>query len=258
VIGVDCQGVVRKLFQIVPARDGSVYVAFPYLPFDVGRVGFLTMRSGSAETIFGEDAPVTAEKVKYSHHPNGAAHFSQSGRVRTEIRKSSVPFGRLSGHIFTVTFQGIDRYPSMLKTAKPKRRTAVAAFSQIESADAYKFIAHIYSERELASRIIGSGSRLWIRCALPSGKVLWGITLATNFSSEHGRKFIFLMLEPIGRVCAQYDELFMFLGGFDPPEISLDPAQDTRALMLLYPEGDCSAELIKRVGTIDLHSPKRS
>src|ERR1700682_2519633 len=130
VIGIESGEVVKKIFQIIPARDGSLYVSFPYSPFDVGRVGILTVTTGSEKEgiIFGDDAPVTAERVKYSHHPSGEAHFSQSGRVKTDIRKSSVPFGQISGHIFTVTLQGIDHYESTPKKAKPKRGSNVVAF----------------------------------------------------------------------------------------------------------------------------------
>jgi len=255
VIGIERGEVVRKLFQIIPARDGSLYVSFPYSPFDLGRVGILTVTTGSEEegVIFGDDDPVTAERVKYSHHPSGAVHFSQSGRVKTDIRKSGVPFGRISGHIFTVTVQGIDRYKSIQKGAKTKRGSNVIAFSPPpEPGGAYKFVAHVYSEHELAERLLGRGTGLWIRCVNESGRLSWGITLATKFQSEQGRKFILLVFESVDKVCAQYDEMLLFLGGFDPPEISLDPSKDTQALIMLYPEKDCTNELIRRVGTIDL------
>ena len=258
VIGIDCGEVVRKLFQIIPARDGSLYVSFPYSPFDLGRVGILTVTRGSQEegVVFGDDAPVTAERVKYSHHPSGSVHFSQSGRIRTDIRKLGVPFGKISGHIFTVTVQGIDRYKSVPKDARNKRGSNIIAFSRPpERVGAYKFVAHIYSERELARRLVGSGTGFWIKCVIPSGKLLCGITLATKFQSEDGRKFLFLLLEPVDKVCAQSDELLIFLGGFDPPEISLDPSKDMQALMMLYPERDCTDELIRRVGTIDVPKP---
>src|SRR4051812_13647251 len=81
-IGIESGDQVRKLFQILPARDGGVYVSFPYLPFALGRVGLLKTRATlEQEIIWGDEAPVTAEKVKYSHHASGAVHFSQSGRV---------------------------------------------------------------------------------------------------------------------------------------------------------------------------------
>lgn len=260
VIGIERGEVVRKLFQIIPARDGSLYVSFPYSPFDLGRVGILTVTAGSEEEgiMFGDDAPVTAERVKYSHHPGGAVHFSQSGRVRTDIRKSGVPFGRISGHIFTVTLQGIDRYQSIQKDAKTKRGSNVIAFSPPpEPEGAYKFVAHIYSEQELAKRLTSHGTGLWIRCVNESGKLSWGITLATQFQSEQGRRFILLVLESVEKMCAQFDEMLLFLGGFDPPEIALNPSKDTQALILLYPEKDCTDELIRRVGTIDVRKARR-
>jgi hypothetical protein len=257
VIGMECGEVVRKLFQIIPAKDGGLYVSFPYTPFDVGRVGILTMTSASEEegVLFGNDAPVTAEGVKYSHHPSGVVQFSQTGRVRTDIRKLGVPFGKISGHIFTVTLQGIDRYKSVPKSARNKRGSNVVAFARpSEPVGAYKFVAYVYSEREMARRIVGDGTAFWIKAVSPSGKLCCGITLATKCQSENERRFIFLVLEPVDKVCAQYEELLLFLGGFDPPEVSHDLSKDTQALILLYPEKDCTDELLKRVGTIDLRN----
>ena len=251
VIGMRCGAVVRKLFQIIPASDGSLYVSFPYSPFERGRVGIFTMPKGPDQWVMVEDFPLTTHHVKYAHHPSGTVHFSQSGRIRNAVRKSSVPFGKISGHIFSVTFQGIDRYQPVDLDADTKRNRGIVAFPS-EGPGAYKFVAHIHSEPELARMIVGAGSALWLTCVTPSGKLLKGITFATKFRSVEGPRYLVLSFEPVEKICADYDEFLMFLGGFDPPEISLNRSRETRALMFLYPEKDCTAELLRRVGTVDL------
>ncbi|NMB74335.1 MAG: hypothetical protein GYA21_04310 [Myxococcales bacterium] len=51
----------------------------------------------------------TVNKVKYSHHPDGRAHFSQHGKVKTSIinpdsMRLDDPSG---GHLFTLRVQGL-------------------------------------------------------------------------------------------------------------------------------------------------------
>jgi hypothetical protein len=43
-----------------------------------------------------EGGKVTSHLVKFSHHPDGRVHFSQTGKVRTEIIRTSFPLPRRS------------------------------------------------------------------------------------------------------------------------------------------------------------------
>ena len=113
--------------------------------------------NSSFASIVGDEFPVTTHHVKYSHHPNGTVALSQAKRVRT-IRKSGVPFGSVSGHIFSATFQGIERYESIPTAAATRRGRVVAAFSSSRPPAAYKFRGHIHSEQELEARIVGNGN----------------------------------------------------------------------------------------------------
>jgi hypothetical protein len=256
VVGVRFGKTIRKLFLIIPGNDGSLYVSFPYSPFDCGRVGILTARPNADSWIIGDEFPVTTQHVKYSHHPNGTVALSQKGRVRT-IQKRGVPFQDVSGHIFSVTFQGIERYETISTVdAAQKRGRVYAAFGALGAAPAaYKFIAHIHSERELRERAANGGKGPWLKCVTPSGKVLCGVIFATTFQSQGASRFLLVSGEPVDKVCATTDEFLVFIGGFDPPQIALNPAVDTSALMFLYPENDYNDELLRRVGTIDLTRP---
>ncbi len=252
VIGVRCgPDLVRKLFQITPARDGSLYVSFPYSPFDRGRVGIPTLPKGPDQWVLVEDFPLTSHHVKYAHHPSGLAHFSQSGRVKSTVRKFSVPFGEISGHIFTVSFQGIDRYKCVDFSSDGKRHRGIVAFPYQDNR-AYKFVARIYSESELARMTMGRGSALWLQTVTADGTVAPAITFETNFRSTEGRRYLLLSFKTVEKISADEEECVLFLGGFDPPAIALDRSRDTRALMFLYPENDRTEDLLRRVGTVDL------
>ncbi|HMG04952.1 MAG TPA: hypothetical protein VK581_05790 [Chthoniobacterales bacterium] len=189
--------------------------------------------------------------MKYAHHPSGRAHFSQSGRVKNTVGKVSIPFSQMSGHIFSVSFQGIERYKTAVLYSKPKRGRGLVVFP-FDGAGAYKFVAHIHSEPELARMVTGTGTTLWLNCVAPSGRLVRGITFQTKFWDMRGPRYLLLYVEPEQEICGQHEDFLLFLGGFDPPEISLDRSKETRALMFLYPEKDCTPELLQRVGTIDL------
>ena len=46
------------------------------------------------------DGKTTTQKVKYTHHPDGEANFSEDGKIYTEIRSSACPFVDMEGHFF--------------------------------------------------------------------------------------------------------------------------------------------------------------
>lgn len=53
---------------------------------------------------------VTSHLVKYSHHSSGLALFSQTGKVRSEIRRQSVALDRQEGHLFSVLINGLQAF----------------------------------------------------------------------------------------------------------------------------------------------------
>jgi hypothetical protein len=101
----------HKIFQLFFGRDRSLYVSFPYFRHRTGILAAATIPANGQTTsqvnlqIGGK---IASHLVKYSHHPDGRAHFSQDGRVRTEIKRQSVALDQQWGHIFTVQVQGIE------------------------------------------------------------------------------------------------------------------------------------------------------
>ena len=91
------KGTRRKLFQVLFAKDGSVFVNFPYFRHRIGLLAAATIPGdGKAETqvdlkIGGK---VASHLVKYSHHPDGRAHFSQDGKIYTAIKRESIPLNQ--------------------------------------------------------------------------------------------------------------------------------------------------------------------
>jgi hypothetical protein len=88
-VGVRC----HKVLQIIFAKDGSLFVSCPYFRERTGILAAATI-PGNGQTTSQIDlrlgGKVASHLVKYSHHPDGRAHFSQDHKVRTEIRRQSI------------------------------------------------------------------------------------------------------------------------------------------------------------------------
>lgn len=114
IVCIKVMGKTYKMFQIIFSKnDGSVFINFPYYKHSNGLVSIVTLRSGikyptSAELKTG--GKITSHLVKYTHHPDGNAHFSQDRKVLTKIKKASVPLKNIHGHFFTIMLQGVRDY----------------------------------------------------------------------------------------------------------------------------------------------------
>jgi hypothetical protein len=137
-----------KAFQVFLGKDGSLFVTFPYFRH---REGILTSShlpvTGDPNSTINleQGGKVTSHLVKYSHHPNGRAHFSQTGKIVTAIKRQSVALHAQEGHIFSLQIQGIDTLEQADQVTdvgvSPKR--TVVDFT-IEPCDAIKFVARWY------------------------------------------------------------------------------------------------------------------
>ena len=87
-------GTLRRVAKIEFGADGSIYIFFPGFIDTSGIACCAVMRagvSGQTNLDLKDNGRVTNHLVKYAHHSDGRAHFSQTGKVRTEIRRQSVP-----------------------------------------------------------------------------------------------------------------------------------------------------------------------
>ena len=97
-------------------KDGTLYVHFPYYAHSQGIASLVTWIPDNpppANLSLIEGGKVTSHLVKYSHHPDGRAHFSQDGKVYTSIKKQSLPINMIDGHVFSVQIQGLSSYDQL-------------------------------------------------------------------------------------------------------------------------------------------------
>lgn len=257
VIGCRSPSRSSKLFQIAFAKsDASLFVAFPYMPAMAGRVGHVTlppnMQFPSGIDV-GSEFPVTAHSVKYSHHPTGEAHFSLSGKVRTQIRKSAVPLHGAGGHLFTVMAQGLHRFERMTEkdVGTAKRGVVTFDFTHVNLV-AIKFVAHLYSLGECSWRFPRGTSSPWVAALLPDGRRLASIVLATPYRHNGEPYFLALTAEDHPLICATEEVWLSLTGGFDSPAVALDHGKGTSFLMCFYASSGNVRSIAEQFGSIDL------
>ncbi len=168
VVVLEVEGTYFKLLQFMfHKRDGSLFVNFPYFQHSEGIVAEVPLPDSKAEIHLPNWGKVTSHLVKYSHHPDGRAHFSQDGKVRTEIVKQSVPIERLSGHTFTVQIQGLDAFEQTqddLSKRLAKDRQYVVFRVKGKTPAALRIVGRWYSIDGLMRRFIGFSGKGEISC----------------------------------------------------------------------------------------------
>ena len=143
-------GAVRyKAFQIVFPLDGSLFVTFPYFRHRTGILAAATIPANgqiSSQVDLRVGGKIASHDVKYSHHSDGRAHFSQDGKVFTVVKRQSIALEKYQGHIFSVLIQGVegfDQADDAKDTGYTPKRTSLT-FGFATPPDAVKFVGRWY------------------------------------------------------------------------------------------------------------------
>jgi hypothetical protein len=103
----------HKVFQVFFGPDGSLYVTFPYFKRRAGILAAATIPGNghtTSQVNLQVGGKITSHLVKYSRHPDGRAHFSQHGKIRTEIKRQAIALNTQWGHIFSVIVHGLQAF----------------------------------------------------------------------------------------------------------------------------------------------------
>jgi hypothetical protein len=252
IITVETNGRRHKILQVFFGRDRSLFVNFPYFQHRTGVLAAATI-PGKGQTISEVDlavgGKVASHLVKYSHHPDGRAHFSQDGKVRTEIRRQSIRLDDQWGHIFSAVFQGLAAFdeadPVTDIGASPKRTTLTFTFPTVP--EAFKIIGRWFnSSKLLLHGKVPSPIGPTITSMLPDGRQQAGFLVAGPH--QNAQQVLLLTCESIPSL-GRKPEVLVFYGGFDPREIMDDTTKEAGFLSFIYP---ADAEILRHtIGTID-------
>jgi len=253
IVTVRADGHRHKIFQILFGRDGSLYANFPYFSHSEGVLAEIKITGGpgsSSDVDLKSGGKVASHLVKYSHHPNGRAHFSQHGRINTEIGRQSVPLRDQHGHIFTLLFQGLRSFES-LSNGKEKSASSSRTTITFDIPDrhprAFRIVGRWYWIEDLDPRTDRPATIGPIVPLRDEGDIVRNAFVLAN--SDDPKHVLLLTCTPQESVSASCT-FMMFYGGFDPAPKILKSKKPTRCLAFLYPADDFQA-LKQQIGTVD-------
>ncbi len=250
-IVANSHAVLRRIAKVEFGANGSIYVFFPGF-FDTSgiacRAALRAGISGSTTLDLKENGRVTGHLVKYAHHPDGKAHFSQTGKVKTEIRRQSVLLHQHRGHLFTIQVQDFASFPVL--TA---RRQAQLTLNLPDNARALKITGWRYGFADLKypEGVNPTGPPKGVQSS--DGVTRLGLFVAPPAGAPFDDVVLFLGVEEIPWLSDDKAPHLIFVGGFDPAATALDHSVDTESLAFAYPCAD-SVHLAQTIGTIDLDS----
>lgn len=260
VIAVIVGGVTRKVLQVQFEPGGGFYVHLPYFRYTQGVLGRYALHAapGEAGQIRLTDGGMTTTKrVKYTHHVDGEAHFSQDGKVKRLVRMKSAPLGQSVGHLITAQLRGYDLFAHMTtKDEKPAtQQRRVLRFDLGEEPVAPTKLTlwwyHASSLAPFQSPLSHSMKADAIALETGDGERFVGLLLAPPLgdTAEDFRLVVGCKLMPE----LQSEGPFLLLtGGFGESDDGSDRAGPLNFLALRYAETADFDELERMLGSIDI------
>lgn len=245
----------HQICQVQFAKDGGIFVHFPYFPPSLGilsetKAPPVGMKSVTYELT--ELGKFTSELVKFSHHPDGEVHFSQDGKVRTAIRRTSFPLDGPIGQIFQLNAYWPSGFAEL--TRVDKKRGYLTFLFRDRLPTAIRVVAEWRRKKEISDNVEG----------VPPGPRTEILKKSTGESFQaffFGPPTGFPIQDHVLVVSAgvtvhpkNVDSTTMvFVGGLDLHEVAAPgiPAAPSGSLVFLYPS-KAKASVIKQIGSIDL------
>lgn len=231
-----------KLFSIHFHRDGSLFLLFPYFSRSDGFVSAVSREPGTGKLDYLSGGAITSQRVKFSHHPDGRAHFSQTGRVRTAVRKQSMPLATLSGPAFIVRCQGLHAFEELTgRDSEKKAGRRVVVGAQLDRhVDTVDIVGHWHTREELLRRTSEPVLGPLVRLRRSDGRLETGALIGPKPHSPPQDRIIYLTCEE-ARTARDQEAFLLFLGGFDAPFNFHEANAAFSFLMLAYPRGAVEA-----------------
>ena len=237
-----------KAFQIVFHKDGSFFISFPYFRHRTGLLSISSIaanRSRESQVNLEHGGKVTSHLVKYSHHVDGRAHFSQDGKIFTAIKRQSIALDKQHGHIFSLLIQGL----SSLDPARDELQSTKRAIMEfaMETPDAIKFVGRWFDVNAMRFSNPTPTIGPVVPGLDPDGNRTDQIFTASPYANAHHVLAISCIPMP---ALGSEPEIFLFYGGFSSRDIMTDPSQEAGFLTFMYPVVE-PEKLRERLGSVD-------
>ena len=210
----------RKICAVSFGKDNSVYLHLPYFQEEKGIilrcVGRLIDDQVRVERV--ELPHTTSSRLKFSYHPDGRAHFSQDGKVKTVVVMSLPSLVVHDGVLFQVQAYGFGHY-APVKQRELKASSKKAIVDCTPDTKAFGVI------------ITGYISKPGVPCYVESaGKPRFVAR------SPHSPFIIVLGYKVLHAPVGYHGAYLCFVGGPSEPAI-IAPGATRSALIAVYPRG---------------------
>jgi hypothetical protein len=229
-----------KVMQLMFEKKGGFFVNLAYHARVEGLLGAYTLPAGrSSELNLEHGGYTTVNRVKYSHHADGNAHFSQDRKIYTTVRKQSVPLLHARGHMFTLQLQGLENFERATeKDRNPgtiKRETLRFLFSD-RVPQALKIVGRWYGEQNYLQVFADAPPGEYgpvVAMRTPEGANIDAMAVSPPVGNPFDRCVMLLSCHEVPMIEGR-DPYLLFVGGFDASEDALDISRATSALFLQY------------------------
>jgi hypothetical protein len=239
--------------------DGSLTVSFPYFHEPGCQLAIVT--APAAEHVprlkIDKNRWASSHRVKYTHHVDGRAHFSQDGRIRTVVKRQAVPLTGTVGHLFTLVVHGLSAFKSLPAEQRhaPNDGRANVGFSlKGKKIDTLKIVGRIYERSFLLSTL--RHPRPPVGPVLNLVDDLGRVTQTAIMAAASAPERILAVGAQPWHPQNEGGPSMIFIGGFDPPEIADDCNRTMDFLFMASPAGDMDS-LLEEIDTVDFaRNPK--
>ena len=224
----DLDGALHQLFSITFARNG-IFVNFPYHPAGPGAACRAPVEpTGAVAVNLDAVTSTTTHRVKYTHHVDGRTHFSQDGKIYTQIINQARRLHEDIPHMFTLSLQGLERFAPIAKV-KPSYTPSRFTLDQYRDHPRLEITGRWFAQpsefvdtmtNPVTSEVDGVQLSNGLALAAPAGSPLADGVLVMNGSLEDS-------------LAVTADSLLLFMGGFSP---GLGHGTPGDLVMLTYPD----------------------
>lgn len=252
----------RKMCRINFGSDGSIFFSFSYFPQTQGILAEGRYRKGdpSAKIPLTERGKVTSHLVKLTHHTSGEVLFSQSGKVRSEIRTKSFPLLDGCGFVLQQNLYNT-RSLAPFQPKAGRKNDAGLHFRDQAGLKANLSLTVEWHTLEFMEALVhptqnAIGPDIKVFKQAMHMEPYPAFLVAQPSSSPLARHCLVVSCGPIDPIAALTDPHMVILGGWGPCEVD-DQGRDHSMLAAMYP-----VKLFEKtraeLGTVDLIPTSRS
>ena len=231
----------RQLCQITFNRKtGAIFAQFSYFS---GKRGVVTKTScvvganGTSKIEFAERGFVSSTLVKYSHPPDGRAHFSQDGKVVTKVWANALPLDGPEGHLFEIHAYDLEAFAPLVAGAEKRRRTYLP-FATTGSPGGVSLVAEWRRRSELSAYSARSGRQVGPIDEIPrrhDGQLHKAAMWAPPADCPLKDHLLCLSVSIIEPPPGLTEPKLLLLGGWTYPPEPLEPGNSVEFLAFSYP-----------------------